>query len=77
MARPLIPATPREVARVDSAIYHLRLARDLLSGAAKGDKAAETPIAPQTLARVQQAIKSADGAARHVERRLHVNTPAR
>lgn len=73
MARPLAPASPRDVARVDQALYHLKLARDLLTGRATRDKAAESPIAPQMLERVQAAIKSGDGALRHVERRLHAS----
>lgn len=77
MARPLIPATPREVYRVDSALYHLRQARDALTGRAKGDKAAESPVAPQALERVNAAIKSAEGALRHVQRRADATAAPR
>lgn len=60
MARPLRPADPAAVQAVDSAIVHLRTARDLLAMAG-ADKAA---------ARVRLALSSADGARRHVDRRL-------
>lgn len=59
MARPLRPATRDDVASVDSAVAHLKAARDLLS-AVGADKAA---------ARVRAALSSADGARRHVDRR--------
>lgn len=60
MARPLRPATLQDVQAIDSAVVHLRRARDLLTGAG-ADKAA---------ARVRLALSSADGALRHVDRRL-------
>lgn len=47
-----------------------------LTGVAKGEKAAERPVAPQALAKVASAIKSTEGALRHVERRLHASTDA-
>lgn len=68
MARPLATATARDVARVETALQHLRAARDVLSGVAKGDKAAEPPIAPQALARISATIASTEGALRHVRR---------
>lgn len=60
MARPLRPATRQDVAAVDSAVAHLKAARDLLQGVG-AEKAA---------ARVRLALSSADGARRHVWRRV-------
>jgi len=68
MARPLATATARDVARVETALQHLRAARDALSGVAKGDKGPEPSIAPQALARIAATIASTEGAARHVRR---------
>ena len=57
--RKLTPATPRDRDRVQAAIEHLRFARHLLSEAK----------CQKTVARVRSALRSADGALRHVGRR--------
>lgn len=59
MPRQLQPATESDVGRVRLALEYLRGARDCLAQAK----------APQALARVQAAIKSTDGALRHVQGR--------
>ena len=59
MPRQLTPAGSADVQRVRRALTLLREARDLLRQAG----------AARTVERVQAAIKSADGAVRHVERR--------
>jgi len=59
MPRQLKPAESADVIRVRRALSLLREARDLLRQVG----------AVRTVERVQAAIKSADGAVRHVERR--------
>jgi hypothetical protein len=54
-------ATNIHVLKVDMAYDHLQKARDLLKVA----------NAPKTLARVRSALKSCEGAMRHVRHRLH------
>lgn len=67
MARSIKPASPADPARVARAVALLREARDLLAAA----------DCPQSLARVRAAIRSADGARRHVDRRsMRACTPA-
>lgn len=61
MPRALQPATRADVQRVRLALAQLREARDNLRAAG----------AVLALARVNAALKSADGALRHVERRAH------
>lgn len=59
MARPLAPASPNDVANVDLALARLRAARSALADTG----------AVQALAKVNAAIKSTEGALRHVARR--------
>lgn len=59
MARPLAPATANDVHNVAAALSDLRAARQRLSAAG----------CPSALASVQAAIKSTEGALRHVQRR--------
>lgn len=66
MARPLAPARPHDVKHVSDALEMLRSARTRLA-------AAECPAA---LAKVQAAIKSTEGALRHVQRRRDVTLAA-
>jgi hypothetical protein len=61
MARQLKPATRADVDHVRLAIHHLQVARDLLRQAG----------ATAALSRVRAALKSAEGAQRHVERRAN------
>ncbi len=61
MPRPLAPATARDVDDVRQALELLRLARSYL-----------VETSPNALARVQAAIKSTEGALRHVQRRADV-----
>lgn len=63
MSRPLTPATARDVSNVLDALEHLRAARRLLS-------AADCPAA---LPKVASAIKSTEGALRHVQRRYRAS----
>lgn len=60
MARPLKPATPADVALVESALADLKSARDKLAKAG----------ATSAVERVRLAITSTGGAARHVQSRL-------
>lgn len=60
MSRAIRPASPSAGPAVAAAIGHLKQARDLLTTAG-ADKAA---------ARVRAALSSADGARRHVQRRV-------
>lgn len=70
MARPLTPASADDVKRVRMALVQLKSARALLSGAWQVRPLAnDGPLAPQALAKVQAAIKSTEGALRHVQRR--------
>ena len=63
----LKPATAVDVRDVDRAIDYLRLARDLLKQAG-ADKAAD---------KVRVALKSAEGASRHIQRRYdHADLPS-
>lgn len=59
MARPLAPAGSHDTADIAEAIRSLRHARDMLRSA----------NAPKALAKVQAALKSAEGAHRHAQRR--------
>ena len=62
MARKLRPATDQDLIKVATAIFHLKVARDLFKEVG----------AKQTVKRVRKALDSADGARRHV-RRCEIN----
>lgn len=65
MARALKPADNSQAASLDAAVNMLRAARDEL---ARAD-------CPRSLARVRAALKSAEGARRHMQRRsMHSTT---
>jgi hypothetical protein len=66
MTRKLKPATAMDVHSVELAIYHLKQARDAFKRA----------DCPQSLRRVRAALRSAQGAQRHVDRRKFVTNPA-
>lgn len=66
MSRPLTPATRLDVTRVMDALEMLRAVRARLADA----------DCPAALAKVQSAIKSTEGALRHVQRRYRAGLPA-
>ena len=59
MSRKLRPATEIQVLSAKAAVYSLKLAREYLRAAGS----------PQTLNRVRETLKSAEGALRHAQRR--------
>ncbi len=62
----LRPAQPDDRNRLDAAIQYLKEARDLSSDAG----------CPKVATKIKSALKSADGARRHMERRVMNTLPA-